>query len=138
LTRPRLARLDCQLIDGDEQFLQLTEEQRATIAVSTELSERLTLSYLWVLGAYEVLRTLDQRAREARAGTPSRVAERITVTKHLFERVRIPLAKLEASRRNPNDGPIARSSARFMALLGRLPMIPLSRVDSLPILFLPY
>src|SRR5262245_46521809 len=102
-----LARIDCQLIAADEQFLQLTEQQRATIPVSVELSERVTLSYLWVLGAYEILRTLDQRTREGSAGTPSPVAERITATKHLFERVRIPLAKFEASRRNPNDSPIA-------------------------------
>jgi hypothetical protein len=45
--------------------------------------------------------------REASAGTPSPVAERLTAAKHLFERVRIPLAKFEASRRNPNDGSIA-------------------------------
>jgi hypothetical protein len=102
-----LARLDCQLIAADEQFLQLTEQQRATIPVSVEFSGRLTLSYLWVLGAYEIVRTLDQRTREASAGTPSPVAERITATKHLFERVRIPLAKFEAARRNPNDSPIA-------------------------------
>ena len=102
-----LARLDCKLVAADEQFLQLTEQQRATIAVSLELSEHLTLSYLWVLGAYEILRTLDQRTREAFAGTPSLAAERITATKHLFERVRIPLAKFEASRHHPNDNPIA-------------------------------
>jgi hypothetical protein len=72
-----------------------------------EFSGRLTLSYLWVLGAYEIVRTLDQRTREASAGTPSPVAERITATKHLFERVRIPLAKFKAARRNPNDSPIA-------------------------------
>ena len=102
-----LARLDCQLIATDEQFLQLTEQQRATILASVELSERLTLSYLWVLGAYEIVRTLDQRTREASTGRPSPMAERITATKYLFERVRIPLAKFEASRRNPNDSPIA-------------------------------
>ena len=95
------------LIAADEQFLQLTEQQRATIPVSVELSGRLTLSYLWVLGAYKIVRTLDQRTREASAGTPSPAAERITATKHLFERVRIPLAQFEASRRNPNDSPIA-------------------------------
>lgn len=102
-----LAQLDCKLVAADEQFLQLTEKQRATIAVSVELSERLTLSYLWGLGAYEILRTLDQRTREASAGMRSPLAERITTTKHLFERVRIPLAKYEASRRNPTDSPIA-------------------------------
>ena len=102
-----LARLDCQLISADEQYLRLTEQQRATICVSNEFTERLTLSYLWVLGAYELLRTLDQRTREAAFGTPSSMAARITATKHLFERVRIPLAKFEASRLNPNDSPVA-------------------------------
>src|SRR5512137_1086801 len=71
-----LARLDCQLIAADEQFLQFTEQQRATILASVELSERLTLSYLWVLGAYEIVRTLDQRTREASTGRPSPMAER--------------------------------------------------------------
>lgn len=102
-----LARLDCQLIAADEQFLRLTEQQRATIPVSVELSERVTLSYLWVLGAYELLRTLDERTKKASSGAPSPMAARITETKHLFERVRIPLAKLEASRRNPDDNLIA-------------------------------
>lgn len=102
-----LARLDCQLIAADEQFLLLTEQQRATIPVSVELTERITLSYLWVIGAYEIVRTLDQRSHETSVTASPSMSKHIKSVKRLFERVRIPLAKFETSRRNPNDNPVA-------------------------------
>lgn len=45
-------------------------------------------AYLWVLGAYEIVRTLAEKTKY-----PS-----IVQAKKLFERIRVPLAKLEASR----------------------------------------
>lgn len=59
----------------------------------------MSLSYFWVLGAYELVRVLDERTRK---GDPfcSKTFPEINGLKHEFERIRIPLAKLEASRRN--------------------------------------
>lgn len=55
-------------------------------------------SYLWVLSAYEVIRTLSQRADKDKKLFNTSVAKRIRETKHRLEEVRIPLAKLEPRR----------------------------------------
>ncbi|WP_146680418.1 hypothetical protein [Oceanococcus atlanticus] len=57
-------------------------------------------AHLWVLGAYELVRMISQRLREnpELAITESRTA--IDRAKSDLSRVRIPLAKLEASKRN--------------------------------------
>lgn len=61
------------------------------------------LAHLWVLGAYEHIRMLSQRIRE----NPQIVAESsamvVEETKRIFERIRIPLAKREASRRHASS-----------------------------------
>lgn len=102
-----LGRLDCQLIDRDKAFFQLPERDRESIPICMELTDRITLSYLWVLGAYEIVRTLDQRVGEKTFIVSPMVASKITQVKFLFERVRVPLAKFESSRRNRSDSPIA-------------------------------
>lgn len=56
-------------------------------------------SYLWVLGAYEAIRTLDQRLRDIGDSATGRQSATKKL-KQRFERVRIPLAKLEAAKRN--------------------------------------
>lgn len=57
-------------------------------------------AHLWVLGAYELVRMISQRVREDESLTTDAAIETIHKTKKQFERVRIPLAKLEASRKN--------------------------------------
>ncbi|MHB8623878.1 MAG: hypothetical protein ACYC9J_13945 [Sulfuricaulis sp.] len=57
-------------------------------------------AHLWVLGAYELIRMLSQRVREDPALTTEKAANKIRESKRLFERVRVPLAKLEPSRKN--------------------------------------
>lgn len=52
-------------------------------------------SYLWVLSAYEVIRTLSQKADENEELFGATVNKKIRETKHKLEEVRIPLAKLE-------------------------------------------
>jgi hypothetical protein len=57
-------------------------------------------AHLWVLGAYELVRMISQRVREnPELASDSSILE-IQETKKLFERVRVPLAKLEASKRH--------------------------------------
>lgn len=56
-------------------------------------------AHLWVLGAYELVRMISQRLRESAELAESESIERVAETKKLFERVRIPMAKLEPSKR---------------------------------------
>jgi hypothetical protein len=60
---------------------------------------------LWILGAYEVVRTLDQRARN-RSLFDSQNRERIQSLKRRINRLRVPLAKLEPAGSNPDDDPV--------------------------------
>lgn len=64
-----------------------------------DLSDHITLSYLWILGAYEFVRALEQRAREDDTFFPE-FKDNLRNLKHSFERIRIPLAKFEAARRH--------------------------------------
>jgi hypothetical protein len=64
-------------------------------------------AHLWVLGAYELVRMIAERVRNDPSLTTPAAAEVIKEPKRLFERVRIPLAKLEPSRRNETDFPVA-------------------------------
>ena len=102
-----LGRVDCELIRDDRRFTQLPEAERSSVHESTLLTDRFTLSYLWVLGAYELIRTLDQRRRTNPGVISEPFSTRITGLKHSMERLRIPLAKMEPSRRYPSDSPIA-------------------------------
>ena len=93
-----LGRLDCKIIELDRNVIAEAQSlSEGGHAYNT--TESLSLSYFWVLGAYELVRVLDQRAEE---GDPfcSRNFPKVKELKHEFERIRIPLAKLEASRRN--------------------------------------
>ncbi|GAB5500792.1 MAG: hypothetical protein PsegKO_31030 [Pseudohongiellaceae bacterium] len=57
-------------------------------------------AHLWVLGAYEVIRMLSERVRNDPGLTVPEAVDYIHKTKRLFERVRIPIAKYEASKRH--------------------------------------
>ena len=101
VTLQNLGRLDSQLIAQDAEFIAMTDEERRTVATSMQLNDRITLSYLWVLGGYELIRTVNQRLR----GLP--LEQEARLVKQQFNRLRIPLAKFEAAERSPNDSPIA-------------------------------
>lgn len=66
-----------------------------------QLNDRMTQSYLWVLGGYELIRSATQRM----AGRP--LESEFRSVKNQFNRLRIPLAKFEAASRHPEDSPIA-------------------------------
>lgn len=95
-----LGRLDIKLILEDERFNDLRQKDRNTIDEAIRLTDNLTYSYLWVLGSYELVRTLDQRCHKDSNLLSNRLGKRIREVKHLFERLRIPLAKMEPSRRH--------------------------------------
>lgn len=58
---------------------------------------------LWILGVYELLRVLNQRINENPNLVDEQAQTSIKYAKKLYSRVRIPLAKLEASRNSPLD-----------------------------------
>src|SRR6185503_20748947 len=92
-----LGRLDCSLIDLDRR-VENEREPLGKVGYSYSTTDTLALSYLWVLGAYELVRVLDQRVREGDSFC-SKHFPAIRSIKHEFERIRIPLAKLEPSRK---------------------------------------
>ncbi len=109
-----LGRLDLDLIETDKKILQgiRSESSRSSIEFNLWLTERFTQGYLWILGAYEAIRTLSQLADREALVNPTQankeIAENIRTVKHFFERVRIPLAKMEPSKKHETtDFPIA-------------------------------
>lgn len=68
------------------------------------LSERAMIqAHLWVLGVYEYVRMLDERLRMDPSLACDASIEAVSKTKHLFSRLRMPLAKLEPERRHKAD-----------------------------------
>lgn len=73
-----------------------------------DIQGHVTQSYLWVLGAYEVVRMLTQRMSENQYNDPPQILERFRQVKARFARVRVPLAKFEpASIHKKTDSHIA-------------------------------
>jgi hypothetical protein len=88
-----LGRLDIDLIWADANAARLSQSADRMEAMAwSDMGPRLTLGRLWVLGAYELVRTLDQRLNFEDTG--------VTHIRRQFERIRIPLAKLEPARRH--------------------------------------
>jgi hypothetical protein len=103
-----LGRLDINLIRGDQQLEGQVKRQHSSPAtmspdehssLSVNMMEQLTLSYLWVLGAYELVRSIDQRCRDNPPLLGNTANIKFAEIKHTFERLRVPLAKFEPSRR---------------------------------------
>jgi hypothetical protein len=106
-----LGMLDISLSEKDRRFLNLPHDQQASIDQSLELSERLTISHLWVLGAFELIRTISQRLRENPSSTPFETTQSWNALKKRFARLRVPLAKMEAAGGHEStDSPIAYQS----------------------------
>ena len=93
-----LGKIDAQLAWEDAAFLALPAQDRASLEESIKLTDRITLSRLWLLGAYEVIRTLSQRVKANPRALPKRLGERVHRVKREFARVRMPLAKLEPAK----------------------------------------
>lgn len=90
-----LGRIDAQLYQRDKRYGEIRVKNDGTGDEWQQINESAELAYLWVLGSYEVIRTLDQRFRESSVQF-EHLRAFSKPAKHQFERVRIPLAKLEA------------------------------------------
>jgi hypothetical protein len=92
-----IAWIDALLVKEDKKLV-----SGESVGFMGDLSQHFTQAYLWVLGAYEIVRTLSQFSDETKNSALSAHKNEIRVLKHKFELVRVPLAKFEAPRRNPN------------------------------------
>lgn len=96
-----LGRLDAKLIFEDT--LQLPENTQAEIEMAAlRRTENHTLSYLWVLGAYELVRTIAEKSRQDPSLQSSEAHHLLSDLEVDLERLRIPLAKLEPAKRHKN------------------------------------
>lgn len=102
-----LGRFDCQLMSDGERYRELTESKQNTVDESMLLSNRITLSHLWILGVYELIRSLDQRCEEKSEIFGEDLCAEIKAYKKEIERLRMPLAKFEPAKRHPADNPRA-------------------------------
>ena len=103
-----LGRLDAQLRSADRRLVQNYAAKGEVLNDPDYLQDHLLHSYLWVLGAYELLRTLTSWVREGKGGLTEEDLANLTHARNRFERLRIPLAKMEAAKRHRDtDGEIA-------------------------------
>jgi len=105
----QLGRLDTRLIQADEVWPDRFFGPKLSYEDSNALHEHITQSYLWVLGAYEFIRTLcDRVSLDDPQMTPPEVRDILVEVKNRFNRVRVPLAKMEAAAKHAHeDSPIA-------------------------------
>jgi len=93
-----LGRLDVSLIeDEDSLFERIEKKTCSSFDDSAALNDRITNSYLWVLGGYELIRTICQRIKEKNNGIPIEISNSFEVLKKDFNRLRVPLAKMESA-----------------------------------------
>lgn len=101
-TLQHLGALDARLINDDIEVSKTGFPKNPY----NDLSDHVTTSYLWVLGMYELIRTLGEFAK-----TPDSplnfVHGEINAYKKKINRLRIPLAKMQAANSNRDDSPIA-------------------------------
>lgn len=101
-----LGQKDLELIRRDQIALNTFSQIEARAIQPTEqhameFNDLLTQSYLWVLGSYEIIRSICERLDGDSRQQVARDA------KHVFERVRMPLAKMATANRYKADSPIA-------------------------------
>lgn len=104
VTAQGLGRLDTRLIDETPRYIDIFQQHLTTASLDHEptafFNDHIFFSYLWVLAAYELARSVDQRCREEPPLFSVEFSRTIKSTKIAFERIRIPLAKFEPARRH--------------------------------------
>ena len=104
-----LGRLDCYLRIQDELIIQ-TFGKKDLYPNLSALEDFLTLSQLWVFGAYEFLRSLQQYLEAKKDLVDENKFEAVRDMKIKFERIRIPLAKLEPAKRFSNSDDVPKGA----------------------------
>lgn len=102
----QLGRMDCELDAEWARYSGLDEKQREADGEIQAFNRILTHSYLWVLGAYELVRTMESLAKLLGDESADR-RQQIQAVKQDFARLRMPLAKLEPASSHETDYAIA-------------------------------
>ncbi|WP_334648795.1 hypothetical protein [Klebsiella pneumoniae] len=103
-----LGKMDATLCETDVSLVEKYRQGGNANEDYEMIQGHLTHSYLWILGSYEVIRTLTQSIKENKSDDPAEVLERFQNAKKRFARLRIPLAKFEAAKaHNKTDFKIA-------------------------------
>lgn len=93
-----LGKKDCELVERDTKAIDLVLEAENDIGASGELDRLITDSYLWILGMYELVRTLHHISREGHELLDEQATDILSQLNDTYRRVRVPLAKLEPAR----------------------------------------
>jgi len=93
-----LGKIDAVLFSKDLMFREIRDENNTDSVDWMDLNDSITLSYLWVLGSYEIIRTLNERFGEKDKSSPHYIKS--LDLKKLFARLRVPLAKFEPEKRH--------------------------------------
>jgi len=93
----QLGRLDADLIAKEALLLRRAKPMPGG-GRQVQYGNELFLSYLWVLGGYEFVRVLSQRQKEGPPFFQDHLPN-VRPLKRLYERVRMPLAKLEPAKK---------------------------------------
>jgi hypothetical protein len=100
-----LAALDCNLLQKEIHLIPKLNNPNPNLLSPVERINYYFYSALWVLGAYEVVRTIHHRLRNHPDPTVknSQLCVRFGKLKKEFGRVRMPLAKCEPQHNSPQD-----------------------------------
>jgi len=102
----QLGQLDVELINEEDSLVRNAQPIPGG-GRQIQFGRELTLSYLWVLGAYEFVRVLSQRQNKGNIPFFREKLPKVHELKRRFARVRMPLAKLEAANDYKSDFPEA-------------------------------
>lgn len=98
-----LGKIDADLNDQNTSFRALRSDIGSITPAQWEvIYDAAALSQLWILGAYELVRTLHQALRTTHSLSVN-AEERCGSLKRSFERLRMPIAKLEPPARHHQD-----------------------------------
>jgi hypothetical protein len=99
--------LDTKLRAFDERYVSesATQNELGTIEIAFLMTEHLYLSRLWVLDAYELIRTLDACIASGSWSPSTRIKRRVGQVKTELAEVRVPLAKLEPAKHSRGASP---------------------------------
>ena len=127
-----LGKLDATLARQNTSFKKLREDVSSITPEQWEgIHDAIALSHLWVLGAYELVRVLHATLKSV-SSTPKAVEDRCGSLKRSFERIRMPLAKLQTPRHH-SQSDFGVAYPAFKQELGLVWMVadnaPISRDD---------
>jgi hypothetical protein len=99
-----LGRLDCAIRSADIPYYNFINGGIKVGEPADILVDFQCLSGLWILGMYEIIRTLSQKlSNDSKLGKAHAATDDVNLLKRKFARVRIPLAKFEAASKFPTD-----------------------------------